>query len=253
MVSYYQKPSVSHSAGFTLLEISIVIVIIGLIIGSIFVGKELLHTAEIRSFVSQYQQYATAFNTFKLKYNCNVGVCLNERQLFGTQDKYGNTISNGNGSGQILPYNTRQVCFDLVSAGLVEAGCTGPWGASGGGTGVTPNVNALPSTYKQTFLVEITWLQPSYWNASHLPPNNYAMLALQSSSGSWYPTSVLGGSAVGILPIDAQSVDLKIDDGAPYTGKLLQADFSCGSTVTNKYNTTSTNDYSCANFYQLGQ
>jgi prepilin-type N-terminal cleavage/methylation domain-containing protein len=56
------------SAGFTLVELSIVLVIIGLIVGGVLVGRDLIKASEIRSQISQIEQFKTAANTFKLKY-----------------------------------------------------------------------------------------------------------------------------------------------------------------------------------------
>lgn len=61
--------------GFTLIELAIVLVIIGLIIGGIVVGRDLIHTAELRSVITQLEKYDTAVNTFKGKYNCLTGDC----------------------------------------------------------------------------------------------------------------------------------------------------------------------------------
>ena len=55
--------------GFTLIELSIVLVIIGLIVGGVLVGQDLIRAAEIRATISQYEKYNTAVNTFRNKYN----------------------------------------------------------------------------------------------------------------------------------------------------------------------------------------
>src|SRR3954468_21990802 len=55
--------------GFTLIELSIVLVIIGLIVGGVLVGQDLIRAAEIRATVGQYEKYNTAINTFRSKYN----------------------------------------------------------------------------------------------------------------------------------------------------------------------------------------
>lgn len=54
--------------GFTLIELSIVIVIIGLVIGGVLVGRDLIKAAEIRAQISQIEEFKTAVNTFKVKY-----------------------------------------------------------------------------------------------------------------------------------------------------------------------------------------
>ena len=55
-------------AGFTLIELSIVLVIIGLIIGGILVGRDLINAATVRAQISQIEKYNTAVNTFRLKF-----------------------------------------------------------------------------------------------------------------------------------------------------------------------------------------
>src|ERR1700727_1841102 len=54
--------------GFTLIELSIVLVIIGLIVGGILVGQSLIAAAGIRATISQIEKYNTAANTFREKY-----------------------------------------------------------------------------------------------------------------------------------------------------------------------------------------
>src|SRR5262249_9059877 len=61
--------------GFTLVELSIVLVIIGLITGGILVGRDLIHAAEIRSTVAQEEKLNVAAQTFRTKYNCLAGDC----------------------------------------------------------------------------------------------------------------------------------------------------------------------------------
>ena len=61
--------------GFTLIELSLVLVIVGLIIGGVVVGRDLIHSAEIRATISQIEKYNTAVNTFRTKYNCLPGDC----------------------------------------------------------------------------------------------------------------------------------------------------------------------------------
>jgi hypothetical protein len=70
-----------------------VLVIIGLLIGGILVGMDLIKTARLRAYISQLQNYNSAVNSFKLKYNCIPGDCSSASSY--------SLGSNGNGNGII--------------------------------------------------------------------------------------------------------------------------------------------------------
>lgn len=65
--------AISGNTGFTLIEIAIVLVIIGLLVGVVMVGQSLIKSSQIRSVVSEITSIRTAVNTFKLKYNALPG------------------------------------------------------------------------------------------------------------------------------------------------------------------------------------
>lgn len=54
--------------GFTLVELSIVLVIVGLLIGGILVGQSLIESAKLNRVISQLSQYDVAVTTFYTKY-----------------------------------------------------------------------------------------------------------------------------------------------------------------------------------------
>lgn len=60
-----------RNKGFTLLELAIVIVIIGLIVAGISAGQSLVSAAKARSVISESEQYKLAFNNFRLQYGHN--------------------------------------------------------------------------------------------------------------------------------------------------------------------------------------
>lgn len=79
--------------GFTLIELAIVLVIIGLIAGGVLVGRNLIEIAQARSLMSQMEKIQVAASTFRLKYNCIAGDC-DKATLLGIG-------SNGNGDGYV--------------------------------------------------------------------------------------------------------------------------------------------------------
>ncbi len=53
---------------FSLVELSIVLVILGLLVGGVLSGQSLIRAAELRSITEDYARYVTATHTFKDKY-----------------------------------------------------------------------------------------------------------------------------------------------------------------------------------------
>jgi len=100
----WSRHHIIRRVGFTLVEVSIVLVIIGLVFGGVLVGRDLIFSAQVRSQISQIEEIETQINTFKSKYNCLPGDCINATDFFGTTDASGNTVNNGDGDGVIRSY-----------------------------------------------------------------------------------------------------------------------------------------------------
>lgn len=100
----------SHHAqpGFTLIELSIVLVIIGLLVGSVLVGQELIEAAEFRKIVRDIERYETAVYAFRDKYNCLPGDCPNATTFFGVSST-GCQISSTN-SGYVTSAGGTGTC-----------------------------------------------------------------------------------------------------------------------------------------------
>jgi prepilin-type N-terminal cleavage/methylation domain-containing protein len=205
------------SAGFTLIELSIVLVIIGLVVGGILVGRDLIKAAELRGFVSQIEKFNTAFNTFQLKYNCIPGDCANESQFFST-------LQNGDGNGLIGS------CF------------------GGGG----PPCSVYSGGYDYTKEMANAWAALSlaglipggYDPTSTQPGKGFPLVASQNNNGimigawngtNYYRTGMAGVWGGGVLPatgtsfgstsftftpLEAFSIDTKMDDGTPTGGNI---------------------------------
>lgn len=106
----------NSTKGFTLIELSIVLVIIALITGGVLVGNDLLKMAQARGVMSQMERYETAIRTFQLKYNCLPGDCLNA-STFGL---------GTSGNGDKLIGNTTN-SYPGGSLGGCVAGGGGAW------------------------------------------------------------------------------------------------------------------------------
>jgi len=63
----------SRKAGFTLVELSIVLVIIGLIIGGVLTGKQIMLNAQVTNAVNAIQAYEAQFQTYVQNYGAMPG------------------------------------------------------------------------------------------------------------------------------------------------------------------------------------
>lgn len=63
-------------SAFSLLEISIVLLVIGFIAGGVLVSRDIIHNAEIRATIRQVEMFDSAFIAFRLKYDCLAGDCI---------------------------------------------------------------------------------------------------------------------------------------------------------------------------------
>ena len=57
-----------RNQGFTLVELAIVLVVIGLILGMAFKGKDLIDGAKVKNLAAQYNKVVAGANTFYEKY-----------------------------------------------------------------------------------------------------------------------------------------------------------------------------------------
>jgi prepilin-type N-terminal cleavage/methylation domain-containing protein len=83
--------------GFSLVEIAVVLVIIGLILAAVLQGRELIASAEYKAYKSQLGEYRNAFYTFRDRFNALPGDFADANSDLGLASANG----NGNGDGVI--------------------------------------------------------------------------------------------------------------------------------------------------------
>lgn len=97
----------SPKSAFTLVELAIVIVIIGLLISGVLAGQSLIKEAGIKSQIAEWQELRAATNTYKLKTGNLPGDDPRASRFF-------TGASNGNGDKSIGP-PTHTFGYDYVS------------------------------------------------------------------------------------------------------------------------------------------
>jgi len=219
------KSNARHLAqqGFTLVEMAIVLVIIGLIIGGILKGQEIVDNARVKSQVSQIDGIKAAIATFVDEYNSFPGDDANASTQIGTL-----TAANGNGDGFVSnAVNTpvvdnaasgatelNWVWYHLQEAGLISGV---PLGNPVAASNTFSNQGKLSSSF--LYFADFSWAGPTA--ASN------KMIRIQGNNS----TTVAPTPAVRVA--DANQIDSKYDDGAPATGNILAATYSSTTNCCN--------------------
>jgi prepilin-type N-terminal cleavage/methylation domain-containing protein len=118
-MTYYKREREYSSYGFTLIELSIVLVIIGLIVGGVLAGQSLIAASAIRAQITQIEKFNAATNTFREKYGGLPGdLASNLATQFGFISRTG-AQGDGNGNGVI-----EGLCFPCgnIVGGFTESG-----------------------------------------------------------------------------------------------------------------------------------
>ncbi len=221
---------------FTLVELAIVLVVIGLLVGGVLVGESLIHVAELRAQVREFESINGAHYAFRNKYNCVPGDCAEIDQFFTAV-----TPGNGNSRVDCWPSSGPNECgtyfVSLQRAGMLEDRTSNEYRPSKTGNGYT-----------------YVHFQDRYLSGGYTPVTLFgqgvAWIHLVSPNSPWANGPVF-------KPEDAWNADIKADDGRPQTGKFLAANgaISSGSYLTtcntgNAY-TIPTPDPACRVLYKV--
>lgn len=225
-----KKTFTKKRSAFSLIELSIVLIIIGLLIAGVTGGASLIKSSELRSVMGEARGYSVAVNAFYTQYNALPGD-------FNSTLAYGNS---GNANGYIKYYDGTESeganawlqlkaigAIDSITATTLTAATTAP----------TFGVNAPASKIKSSGWVFST--------VSVDGTNNYVVLTGAVVAATDAEAGELDTLATGALPpADALSIDSKIDDGIATTGKILGNVITAGNDATADattcYNTTTT-------------
>lgn len=224
---------VNHrGSGFSLVELSIVLVILGLLTGGILGGQALIRAAELRAVTKEYEQWVTAAHAFRTKYFAVPGDMLNATRFWGRADNgtfsgqcadpltntgTGTQTCNGNGDGYVnlngmLPNETFRFWQHLANAGLIPGQYSG---VAGPGSFLH---HIRDENYPDSKTGGAGWF-PAAWvdypgSASVFAGDFGNYLHIGTPIADQHPYNAYA------KPEEAWSIDTKIDDGKPATGKV---------------------------------
>jgi prepilin-type N-terminal cleavage/methylation domain-containing protein len=185
----------SQQSGFTLVEIAIVLVIIGLLLGGILKGQELINSAKVKNLANDFRVIPT--------------------YIYAYQDKF-----------KSLPGDDAQVTAHINGATLA----TTPAASQGNGV-INGNWNSTTNTdesflfWQHVRLANLAAGPTDVADATYIPTNAVGgKLGISSSTAGQIQIAGMTGTyqvcSAGILGKFAKQLDIQMDDGNTATGSL---------------------------------
>lgn len=192
--------------GFSLVEMSIVLVVIGLIVVGVVTGSSMIYSAKLRNVISEYVRLKEGVTAFEEQYKYYPGD-------FNGASKYWENAKDGNGNW-------------VIEGDIAER--LYAW-----------NHLALANVIEGAFTGEVVEDAPIYRENVNLPGSifvhNHYMIGSSTVNDAIFgrlgayiqytsndsPTSPWGGA---LSPKDAKYIDTKMDDGMAFSGMVFGVD-----------------------------
>lgn len=244
--------NIFKSNGFSLIELSIVLIIIGLIIVGIVGGASLIRSAKTVALINELRGYDTAVNAFYVAKGRLPGD-VNEKGTFT-----GQTFTT---SSFPSPYNVNvtsaslaiaapfidlylEKILDFKPAAPTTAGITNTYVFAV--RGFIP-FSAQSESYFYTMTTQTTAISAGSLQNIALPSNQIAMKYKDTYVPSATPEDKSGFIKAKII----KQVDMKIDDGLYNAGRIRSTCVGSGTEGNNSYDNSIDNNAGCRNVYFL--
>ncbi len=198
-----------NQSGFTLVEIAIVLVIIGLLLGGILKGQELVQNARVRNLADQQNAVAAAYFAFQDRYRALPG------DYAAAQTNIPNVVAAPaapavQGNSQITGEERVFAWHHLTNAGFIACPVCA---ANPAATAAVPGSNNSPVNAYNGFMIL------EYASDYVAAPPALPALVNHLKSGDQIPSNIMA------------EVDRKLDDGSPVTGHFRNTTASATCTT----------------------
>jgi prepilin-type N-terminal cleavage/methylation domain-containing protein len=200
----------SQQSGFTLVEIAIVLVIIGLLLGGILKGQELINSAKVKNIANDFRVIPTYIYAYQDRFKALPGDDVNVVAHIGTTCDNGTNCKPGNGNGVI------DGAWNTAASNTVEAAQFWEHVRLG-------NLAAGPTTLS---------------DATYIPQNAVGgRIGVSSMTSTQIQITGMTGTyqicSTGILGRFAKQLDIQMDDGNTAAGSMRAIpDIGNATTVT---------------------
>ncbi len=244
-MDYSIKHIKENEKGFTLVELAVVMIIIGLLIGGILKGQELITNARVTSTIGQMEGLSAAYNDFRNQFNAMPGD-MSTAALRVANCANVDACDDGDGDGIIgldvgeAGGNDEGTFFfgQLLAAGYIT-GMDGTDDGAAASFGVT-----MPaSSVEGGFLIGDTRTGVTGFAAGEFRPGVYLV-----HNGS---VTDVGNSTGSLTGQQAASIDRRLDDGIASTGSIIGDNGDCDDGAAPRSYEQADQSVGCAIAYRL--
>lgn len=240
----YQKTTFER--GFTLVEVSIVLAVLGLLVGTVIGARVFMRNQERNRVLTDARAYSVAYDQFKLKYNAIPGDMVNATEIWGRADglapitsncdypysaaakSKGLPTCNGNGNGLIdewmgfasTVYENWRTWQHIYAAGFIAGTFSGVGAGGSCSTCNLPGYNVPKGAISGTgYAFTRTFTGFNYFYGPLNTTEYYNIIIFGAMTGS--TTADPWSQALGALTAEeAYNIDTKADDGMPGLGMI---------------------------------
>ncbi len=243
-----------NQRGFTLIEMSIVLVIIGLIVGGILKGQELIESSRQKNAISQIDRIRAAVTTFQDRYRDYPGDFVNTGDVLGAanagngdgvvgalQTNLAGLLTVNGATGEYMLFFNQLAAADLLGG----SGVMDPGGAAANFAGAG-TVSPLPSSAFPSS--GLTLAYGTHQGGTVAQGGTYNWLRMHK-----FVAGTIAATHAIVSPQRAFQLDQKYDDGIPMGGSIRSAGVGtgCGTAGADNEYTVATTTIQCVLFFQL--